>query len=497
MRPPADNQAQAAGNALPSTIGGRYRIERLLGRGGCGKVFLAQHANTGERVALKLLTGGTRQQEFVERFKREMRVPAQLRSEHVVRVLDADISPELGGAPFFVMERLVGSDLQKFLTRYGALSREETVWILGQVGKALVRAHQIGLVHRDLKPENIFLHLRPDAPPIVKILDFGLVHLMRSPEASPAQTDAARKEHNHEHIGDARMTRAGTIIGTPMYMAPELVEGAVDRTGPATDIWALGLIAFELLSGISFWIPAPVPMLLGRILDGPMPSPTTRSRKVPQGFVPWFARSCARDAKGRWPTVNEQLEELTKAIGVPPSLLAQSDPPPSLLDRIDSLMASLSGSGLQPADLPSRPQVGNGNGKITETRTAVIGRRLKQFTSQRGMNRWLIATTTAAVALWTLVLVLRACGSRPAHPVVTSPPQIPRIVTPTMPPPRPPDAPLKALVPKTPPQMPVSPPSVPSDPPADPPERKHKLKPESEPKPPGKRRRGDYIPLAP
>jgi serine/threonine protein kinase len=492
VRPPADNPAAQAGNALPSTIGGRYRIERLLGRGGCGKVFLAQHANTGERVALKLLTGGTRQQEFVERFKREMRVPAQLRSEHVVRVLDADISPELNGAPFFVMERLVGSDLQKFLTRYGALSREETVWILGQVGKALQRAHQIGLVHRDLKPENIFLHLRPDAPPIVKILDFGLVHLMRSPEASPAQPDGKLREHNHEHIGDARMTRAGTIIGTPMYMAPELVEGAVDRTGPATDIWALGLIAFELLTGISFWIPAPVPMLLGRILDGPMPSPTSRSRKVPQGFVPWFTRSCARDAKGRWPTVNEQLDELAKALGVPPSLLAQADPPPSLLDRVDALMASLSGSGMQPADLPSRPAIGNG--KVTEIKTAVIGRRLKRFTSQGGMNRWLIATTTAAVVLWTLVLVLRACGSRPAQPVLATPPRVPPILTPL--PPRPPDAPLKALIPPTPTPRPVTP-SVPPDPPADPPERRHKAKPEGDTRPTGKRRRGDYMPIAP
>lgn len=329
----------------------------------------------------------------------------------------------------------------------------------------------------------------------MKILDFGLVHLMRSPEASPTQPDAKSREHNHEHIGDARMTRAGTIIGTPMYMAPELVEGAVDRTGPATDIWALGLIAFELLTGISFWIPAPVPMLLGRILDGPMPSPNSRSRKVPQGFTPWFARSCARDANGRWPTVNEQLEELAKALAVPPALLAQSDPPPSLLDRVDALMASLSGSGLQPADLPSRPAIGNG--KVTETKTAVIGRRLKQFTSHRGMNRWLISTTAAAVVLWTLVLVLRACGSRPAQPVVTSPPQIPRVV---VEPPRPPDAPLKPLVPTTPPPPPVRPaipPSVPPEPPADPPERKHKVKPEVEPKPLGKRRKGDYLPIAP
>ena len=195
MNPPAETLPSvktAAAASNPSTIGGRYRIERLLGRGGCGKVFLAQHQNTGERVALKLLTGGTRHQEFVERFKREMRVPAQLRSEHVVRVLDADVSPELNGAPFFVMERLVGSDLQKFLGRYGALSREETVWILGQVAKALQRAHQIGLVHRDLKPENLFL----TTDERIKILDFGLAKLRAyEPLNSTANTEQIGRAH--------------------------------------------------------------------------------------------------------------------------------------------------------------------------------------------------------------------------------------------------------------------------------------------------------------
>jgi serine/threonine protein kinase len=424
------------------------------------------------------------------------------------------------------MERLVGSDLQKFLGRYGALSREETVWILGQVAKALQRAHQIGLVHRDLKPENLFLHLRPDAPPIIKILDFGLVHLMRSPEA--ATTGAADEPDDEprpavEHIGDARMTRAGTIIGTPMYMAPELVEGAVDRTGPATDIWAIGLIAFELLTGISFWIPAPVPLLLGRILDGPMPSPAQRSHKIPPGFVPWFARSCARDANGRWQSVNEQIEALAEALHVPVSLLSQADPPPSLLNRIDELMASLSSAGMTAGELPSRAPPSRPPGKTaTLTKTAIIARRLRQLGNERRMNMLLISATITAVLLWAIVFSLRACQVRstaappslPADPPTSTEP----IAAPSSGRTSTPVSPVGAATPPpTPtPQPPTQPGQLPrhlgevkdrdkdkdrdrdKDPPTERRRRPKPAAPESEPtRPVVKRPSGPYIPVAP
>jgi serine/threonine-protein kinase len=156
-----------------------------------------EHVQTGEHLALKVFKGGASDPDALARFRREARVGAQVTSEHVVRVTDADVAPELDGAPFFVMELLEGLDLEKLFTRAGPLHIDVVVALLSQVHRALDKAHALGIVHRDLKPENIFLHRRRDEPPIAKVLDFGISKLLQLGGEQ----------------GGLGATRAGTLLG--------------------------------------------------------------------------------------------------------------------------------------------------------------------------------------------------------------------------------------------------------------------------------------------
>jgi serine/threonine-protein kinase len=285
----------------PSIIGARYRVLRELGRGGMGVVYLVEHAHTGDHLALKvLLAHAGASAEVVQRFKREARTPGRIRSEHVVRITDADVAPELGGAPFLVMECLEGSDLEKTLERSGPLSPEMTVWALAQVASALDRAHGMGIVHRDLKPENIFLHRRDSGEPIIKILDFGISKISGDGLGGIAQ---------------AGLTRSGVAMGTPLYMAPEQARGA-SSIGPATDVWALGLIAYRLLTARIYWTSQTMAELMVELLTAPM-RPPSAGAGLPVRFDAWFLRSCERDPERRWRTVGEQVDALAEALGLP------------------------------------------------------------------------------------------------------------------------------------------------------------------------------------
>jgi serine/threonine-protein kinase len=290
-------------------IGSRYRILRELGRGGMGVVYLVEHLHTGERLALKVLQGAAATDAgAIARFKREARVGAQLKSDHVVRITDADVAPELGGAPFFVMELLEGLDLEQLVERVGALAPDVVIAVLSQIAGPLDKAHASGIVHRDLKPENVFLHRREDGTLIAKILDFGISKFL-SPDPSSSAT-----------LGK---TADGTLMGTPHYMAPEQARGLVQSIGPATDMWAMGLIAQRLLTGGIYWTAQTQADLLIEILAAPMPAPSLRWPFVGQRFDAWFARSCHRDPSQRWRTISEQVAALAEALRDVPEFDAQ------------------------------------------------------------------------------------------------------------------------------------------------------------------------------
>ncbi len=218
---------------LEPTLNGKYRLGRVLGSGGMGTVNEAQHLALGERVAIKFLKPEyTRSPEIIERFLREARSLFRIKSEHVVRVLDVD-APE-GAAPYLVMEFLEGAALDDVLDRRQRLGVHEAVEIVRQVCEGLAEAHRLGIVHRDVKPHNVMITARPDGSACAKLLDFGIAQI--------GVFDGI----------ETRLTVTEAIIGTPSYMSPEQLRSA-RAVDARSDVWSLGVLFFELLTGDLPW----------------------------------------------------------------------------------------------------------------------------------------------------------------------------------------------------------------------------------------------------
>jgi serine/threonine protein kinase len=282
--------------APPPIIGGRYRWLREIGRGGMGVVYEVEHLHTGQRLALKMLVAQSDASgDAVERFKREARAPAQIKSDHVVLVTDADVAADAGNVPYVVMELLEGADLER---RCGSRPQPPALVVewLRQVARALDRAHRIGIVHRDLKPANLFLTAREDGSPLVKVLDFGIAKMM---------------------LDRGLATASGQVLGTPMFMAPEQALATTEPTG-ATDRFALGLIAFRLITGRSYWRGETVAQILNELLYVVMPPPSALSDGLPAAFDAWFARACARAQERRFGSAAEQIDALAAAFALSP-----------------------------------------------------------------------------------------------------------------------------------------------------------------------------------
>jgi serine/threonine-protein kinase len=211
-------------------ITGRYRVERVLGVGGMGVVLAARHLQLGQRVAIKFIREDAASDgQVVSRFLREAHAAVALSSEHATRVFDAGLLDS--GAPYMVMEYLDGVDLDKVLGRDGPMPVAQAVDFVLQACEAVAEAHARGIVHRDLKPSNLFLTRRIDGSALIKVLDFGVSKL----------TTAAG-----EVTGN--LTSTGAIIGSPHYMSPEQMTSTKDVDGQ-TDVWALGVILYQLLTG--------------------------------------------------------------------------------------------------------------------------------------------------------------------------------------------------------------------------------------------------------
>ncbi|HEX2870312.1 MAG TPA: serine/threonine-protein kinase [Polyangiaceae bacterium] len=269
-------------------LSGKYRLERELGRGGMGSVWLAQHLTLRSPVAIKLIDPGiATNPEALSRFLREAQAAASLRSPHVVQILDHGVDE---GVPFIVMELLDGESLASRLERQRRLAPFDTAHLMTQVARAMTKAHEAGIVHRDLKPDNIFI-VRNDEEEIAKVLDFGVA-----------------KSHTHGVGAVSSATRTGSVLGTPYYMSPEQAEGSksVDHR---TDIWAMGVIAWECLLGARPFEAETLGGLLLAICAREMPAPS-RMGAVPAGFDAWFARACSRDLNYRFATAKEAAAEL-------------------------------------------------------------------------------------------------------------------------------------------------------------------------------------------
>jgi serine/threonine-protein kinase len=268
-------------------VGGRYKIVRTLGAGGMGGVYEAEHELIGKKVALKCLHKEyTRDRDLVERFKREARAATAIGNEHIVDV--TDMGDMADGAPFLVMEFLAGTTLNGSMEDEGAMRIPRAIHIARQVCDALGAAHDKGIVHRDLKPENVFLTRRGTDPDFVKVLDFGISKIHSGSGERP----------------DRGLTRTGMAIGTPTYMSPEQAQGLRD-VDARTDVWAMGVILYEMLTGHRPFEAESYPMLLMRIV-GSEPDPVTKWRKdVPPALSTIVMRCLEKPVGTRMQTMHE------------------------------------------------------------------------------------------------------------------------------------------------------------------------------------------------
>jgi eukaryotic-like serine/threonine-protein kinase len=254
VKKPITPQADAVGR----TLDGRYRIEERLGMGGVGAVYLGTQLALGRSVAIKLLHEGL-DPSFRTRFEREAKALAALRHPNIVSVTDYGVDDV---TPYLVMEKLEGETLGERLTR-GPLLPEHVLELTRQLLRALGFVHEQGLVHRDLKPGNLFLELTPDGDEKLKLLDFGLAKFVQEPG-----------------IEGQTVTRAGHVVGTPAYMAPEQIAG--DAVDARSDIYAVGVLLFQMLSGKVPFEGEPMEQLKGHLVAPVPPLVVARTELKPR-----------------------------------------------------------------------------------------------------------------------------------------------------------------------------------------------------------------------
>ena len=266
-----------------------------LSAGGMGEVWLADHQGLKTRVVVKFMLGGLDSSDSARtRFSREAAAAAQVKSPHVVQMLDHGVTD--AGVPFIVMEHLEGHDLGDEIEKHGAIDPAKVVVVVSQVAKALAKVHAAGLLHRDIKPDNIFL-CDGEEDVFAKLLDFGI--------AKSSAVDQGDGSLDGE-------TKTGQIVGTPYYMSPEQVtaQKALDHR---SDLWALGVVAYEALTGKKPYDGPSFGALAVRIATGGPPKLSDVNPALPPSADLWFAKACARDPKERFSSAKEMADAFRAA----------------------------------------------------------------------------------------------------------------------------------------------------------------------------------------
>lgn len=378
-------------------IAGKYRIERVLGRGGMGVVVAAEHLQLRQRVAIKvLLPDAGAGAETMARFAREAQAAARVHSEHVARVIDVATLDD--GSPYIVMEFLEGQDLGQLLARRGPLPVEEAVGYLLEACEGVAEAHSAGVIHRDLKPSNLFVCQRGGGRTIVKVLDFGIS------KAQPLGAGA-----------DPGLTRTHTTMGSPLYMSPEQISSA-KSVDVRADIWSLGVTLFELLAGQTPFDGESITELVAAVLQTEPAALSDLRPGLPRGLSAALARALEKDRERRYPNV-ARLAEAIAPFGPKHAALS--------VERIESaLAASGAGGGAggpagasAPAGASSaRPELGNPVAAATSASPAAGGSTTSKPVSsgprgganrRRSVGRWVaLGVATLLVAL-TVVVAMR------------------------------------------------------------------------------------------
>ncbi|WP_205519467.1 serine/threonine-protein kinase [Pyxidicoccus caerfyrddinensis] len=330
---------------LGTVLRGTYEIVGVLGRGGMGTVFLANHLRLpGRQVAIKVLRGdGGLGKEVFVRFRREAEIASRLGHPNIVEVLDFDNLED--GSPFLVMECLRGQPLSRRLRRGAPLTLEEVFSIARQMGSALQAAHRAGIVHRDLKPGNVFLMPTEMGGVVVehvKLLDFGISKVIDSQSIN---------------------TQGGILLGTPQYMAPEQAQGKNQEVDPRTDIFAFGCMVYEMLARRLPFKDGPLPELIYRIVYDPPQPLASLVPGVPPNVVDAIERALEKKPENRYPDVGSFISELT---GSPLQTLPPSAIPVPNLSVRPSQLETVGGRREPPAAKapPSRAETVSERGPL-------------------------------------------------------------------------------------------------------------------------------------
>jgi eukaryotic-like serine/threonine-protein kinase len=361
-------------------LAGKYRIDKILGAGGMGVVVAAHHIRLDEKVAIKfLLPEALGSGEALARFEREARAAVKIKSEHVARVIDVGTLET--GAPYIVMEYLEGGDLAAWVHQKGALPIEQAVEFVLQACEAIAEAHGLGIVHRDLKPANLFIIRRPDGGLSAKVLDFGISKVTRTAQS----------------VSDAAMTKTRAVMGSPLYMSPEQLQSAREVDARA-DIWALGVILFELVTGKVPFMGETFPDLCVKIATHPPPPLRSIRPDAPEALEAAILKCLEKDRTRRYRNV-AQLAVALAPFGPKRARIS--------VERISGIIqaAGLSDSALAlpPSSEPAEPAAGGTVGAWGNTARP-----------WRKSSKVVFGIVGAVVAAIAVAVVLRARPSEPA-----------------------------------------------------------------------------------
>jgi eukaryotic-like serine/threonine-protein kinase len=368
-------------------VAGKYRVERIIGKGGMGIVVAAKNVKLDQEVALKFLTKNALEVPgVVERFEREARAAARIRCEHVARVLDVDALPD--GLPYIVMEMMHGDDLRRILVKGGPLPTETAVTYILQACEALAEAHVAGIVHRDLKPANLFLATRPSGEPIIKVLDFGIS------KATLSDTDP-------------QLTQTSSLMGTPSYMSPEQMASP-KTVDPRSDIWSVGIVLYEMLGGRTPFKADTMPELILSIVTRAHEPIRSLRDSLPPGLAAVVDRCLQKKPRDRYANVAElaralapfgppqawqSVERIAHVLGSRASDLADDDTPISIDE-----------------DVPARDLTGPETAAALGT-SVPLSAAMSGPPQARRPFRPLVVAGAAALLLLVAVIVLRPGGS--------------------------------------------------------------------------------------
>jgi serine/threonine-protein kinase len=372
----------------------KYRVERLIGRGGMGTVMLAHHLRLDESVALKFLNPqAMKKPDVVARFEREARAVVKLKSPHVTRVLDVEVADN--GTPFIVMEYLEGQTLAGLVRGGAALPVDLAVEYMLQTCEAVAEAHAMGIVHRDLKPGNLFLTTGADGSAVVKVLDFGVSKFGNLDKSSGAEI---------ETLPDA-------VVGSPPYMSPEQLRSS-KQVDARTDIWSLGVVLFEIVTGRMPFAADNLHEHYTKLMLDPAPLPTQVRADLPAKLDAIVGKCLQREPQDRYANVAELARDLAEL--APERARASAERVERTLAAQRPRASSRPSLPAPPIALPPSLHTTNDETKLTAPRRA-----------RRTARIVMIVAAASVLAVATFVVTkFRAPTATTATPTATAPPPV-------------------------------------------------------------------------